>query len=101
MHLLQPTALTKLSFGSNWVQKTKTFVYEISRMLSLNMDFDFNYISNFNFAHFEIEKGFELIWVKLQNDRFHLQFLFRVFKGCPIQVWALFLLILCIKKLEI
>ena len=47
-------------------------------MLFLNMYFYFNYIGNFNFAHFEIEKSFGLIWIKLQNDRFHLQFLFLV-----------------------
>ena len=60
MHLIHPTGLVKLSFGSNWVQKTKTSIYEISRTLFLNMDFYFTYIANFNFAHFEIEKGFGL-----------------------------------------
>ena len=48
MHLLQgPTGLLKISFGSNWVQKTKSSIYEISNILLSNMDF--------NFAHFEIE----------------------------------------------
>ena len=61
MHLLHPTGLAKLSFGSNWVQKTKTLIYEISRMLFLNMNFYFAYIANFTFAHFEIEKSFGLI----------------------------------------
>ena len=70
-------------------------------MLFLHMDFYFTYIANFNFAHFEIEKSFGLIWVKLQNRRFNLQFSFWVFKGCSIQVWALILLILCIKKTKI
>ena len=59
MHLLNPTALLKLYFGLNWVQKTKTSIYEVSRILLSNMDF--------NFAHFEIEESFDLIWVKLQN----------------------------------
>ena len=36
------------------------------------MDFNFTYFSDFKFAYFEIE-GFGLIWVKLQNGRFHLQ----------------------------
>ena len=60
MQLLHPTGLVKISFGSNWVQKTKT--------LFLHIDFNFAYFANFNFAHFEIEKFFGLIWVKLQND---------------------------------
>ena len=67
-------------------------------MLFLNMDFNFADFANFNFAQLEIEKSFGLIWVKLQNSRFHLQFSFRVFKRCSIQVWALFFLILCIKE---
>ena len=37
------------------------------------MDFNFTYFANFKFAYFEIEESFELIWEKLQNDRFHLQ----------------------------
>ena len=73
MHLLHPTGLLKLSFGSNWVQKTKTFIYEISRMLFPNMNFNFAHFPNFNSVHFEIEESFKLIWVKLQNGRFHLQ----------------------------
>ena len=73
MQLLHPTGLLKLSFGSNWVQKTKTSIYEISRMLFSNMDFNFAHFANFNFAHFEIEGSFGLIWVKLQNGQFHLQ----------------------------
>ena len=68
MHLIHPTGLVKLSFGSNWVQKTKASIYETLRMFFLNMDFYFTYIANFNFAHFEIEKRFGLIWVKLQNS---------------------------------
>ena len=67
MYLLHPTDLLKLSFGSNWVQKTKTSIYEILRMLFSNMDFNFAHFANFNFAHFEIEESFGLIWVKLQN----------------------------------
>ena len=42
-------------------------------MLFSNMDFNFPHFANFNFAHFEIEESFGLIWVKLQNDRSHLQ----------------------------
>ena len=36
-------------------------------------DFDFTHLDNFKFAYFEIEESFGLIWVKLQNGRFHLQ----------------------------
>ena len=57
------------------------------------MDFNLAYFANFNFAHFEIETIFGLIWVKLQNGQIHLQLSFRVFKRCSIQVWTLLLLI--------
>ena len=36
-------------------------------MLFSNIDFNFANFANFNFAHFEIEESFRLIWVKLQN----------------------------------
>ena len=36
-------------------------------MLSSNMDFSLAYFTNFNFAHFETEERFGLIWMKLQN----------------------------------
>ena len=45
----------------------------ISRMLFSNTDFSLMYFTYFNFAHFEIQESFGLIWVKLQNGRFHLQ----------------------------
>ena len=67
-------------------------------MLFLNKDFNFAYFANFNFVHIEIKKWFGLIWVKLQNGRFNFQFSFRIFKRCSVQVWVLFLLILCIKE---
>ena len=74
MHLLNATVLLKLSFGPNLVQKTKTsIIYEISRMLFSNTDFSLAHFTSFNFAHFEIEESFLLIWVKLQNGQFHLQ----------------------------
>ena len=37
------------------------------------MDFNFAYFPNFNFAFFEIEESFGLVWVKLQKARFHLR----------------------------
>ena len=37
------------------------------------MDFNFTYFASFKFAYFEIEVSFGLIWVNLQNGRFHLQ----------------------------
>ena len=42
-------------------------------MLSSNMDFSLAHFTDSDFAHFEIEESFGLIWVKLQNGRFHLQ----------------------------
>ena len=33
------------------------------------MDFNFAHFANSNFAYFEIEESFGLIWVKLQNGR--------------------------------
>ena len=98
MHLLHPPDLPGLSFGSNWVQKIKTSIYETLRMLFWNMDFNFAHFANFNFPHFKIGEIFGLIWVKIQNGQLHLQILFQVFKRCLFQLWALFLLILCIKE---
>ena len=34
-------------------------------MFSSNMDFNCAHFTHFEFAHFEIEESFELIWVKL------------------------------------
>ena len=45
-------------------------------MLSSNMDFSLAHFTDSNFAHFEIEESFGLIWVKLQNGRFYLQICF-------------------------
>ena len=42
-------------------------------MLFSNTDFSYADFTNFIFAHFETEESFGLIWVKLQNGRFHLQ----------------------------
>ena len=38
-----------------------------------DVDFNITYFANFKFAYFEIEVSFGLIWVNLQNGRFHLQ----------------------------
>ena len=38
-----------------------------------DVDFNFTHFANFNFAYFEIEVSFGLIWVNLKNDRFHLK----------------------------
>ena len=38
-----------------------------------DMGFNFTHFANFKFAYFEIEVSFGLIWVNLQNGRFHLQ----------------------------
>ena len=37
------------------------------------MDFNFTHFGNPKSAYFEIEESLGLIWVKLQNGRFHLQ----------------------------
>ena len=87
MHLLHPTSLLKLYFGSNWVQKTKTSIYEILRMLFYNMDFNFAHFANFNFSHFEIEESFGLIWVKLQNGWFDSQI--SISGICKALVWSI------------
>ena len=42
-------------------------------MLLYNMKFNFAHFANFNFALFEIEESFGLIWVKLQNGWFGSQ----------------------------
>ena len=39
-----------------------------------DVDFNFTHFANFRFAYFETEVSFELIWINLQNRRFHLQF---------------------------
>ena len=36
-----------------------------------DVDFNFTYFANFKFAYFEIEVSFGLIWVNIQNVRFH------------------------------
>ena len=94
MHLLHPTGFLKLSFGSNWVQKTKTSTYEISRMLFSTMDFNFAHFANFNFAHFETEESFGLIWIKLPNGGFHLQIsisgIYKVLVSCMTFIFANF-----------
>ena len=38
-----------------------------------DVDFNFTHFANFKFAYFEIEVSFWLIWLNLQNGRFHLQ----------------------------
>ena len=38
-----------------------------------DVDFNFTHFANFKFAYFEIEESFRLIWVKVQNGRFHLK----------------------------
>ena len=82
MHFLHPAGLLKLLFRSNWAQKAKISIYEISRMLFSHIDFNFAHFAHFNVAYFEIEESFRLIWVKLQMVNFTSKFLFRVFIKC-------------------
>ena len=51
-------------------------------MLLYNMNFNFAHFANFNFALFEIEESFGLIWVKLQMVDLALKFPFGVFMRC-------------------
>ena len=52
------------------------------------MDFDFAHFANFNFAHFEIEKSFGLIWVNCKMVDLTSKFPFPVFIRFSFQVWA-------------
>ena len=38
-----------------------------------DVGFNFTHFANFKFSYFETEESFGLIWVKLQDGRFHLQ----------------------------
>ena len=38
-----------------------------------DVDFNLAHFANFKFTYFEKEESFRLIWVKLQNGKFHLQ----------------------------
>ena len=74
-----------------WIKlglKTKISIYDISRILFYNMDFDFAHFANFNFAHFEIEKSFGLIWVNCKMVDLTGKFPFPVFIRFSFQVWA-------------
>ena len=51
-----------------WFKKQK---YLFTRFQDVN--FNFTHFANFKFANFEIEVKFGLIWLNLQNGRFHLQ----------------------------
>ena len=73
-------------------------INEISRMLFSNMDFNFPYFAHFNFVHFEIEKYFGLIWVKLQSGYFHLQISISGSYMVLVPGMSDILLILCIKE---
>ena len=37
------------------------------------VDFNFTHFTNFKYAYIKIEESFGLIWVNLQNGRFHFQ----------------------------
>ena len=54
--ILHTTGLLKLLLGSNRVQKTKTSIYEISRMLFSHMDFSFVHFVDFNFPILKLKK---------------------------------------------
>ena len=57
------------------------------------------HFTNFNFAHFEIQESFGLIWVKLQNGRFLLQiFILGIKEVLASSMGFIFLLILCITE---
>ena len=52
------------------------------------MDFDFAHFANFNFAHFEIEESFGLIWVNYKMVDLTGKFPYPVFIRFSFQVWA-------------
>ena len=64
----KPFFWTKLDSRNKNIHHLRDF-----KVLLSNMDFSLAHFTNFNFAHFEIQESFELIWVKLQNGRFYLQ----------------------------
>ena len=68
-----PYNLSKIFFWTKLYSKNKNTHLRDFKMLFSNVDFNFDHFKNFNFAHFEIQEMFGLIWVKLQNGRFHLQ----------------------------
>ena len=67
-----PYSTSKTFFWTKLSSKNKSIHLRDFKMLFSNMDFNFAHFTNFDFAHFEIEESFGLIWVKLQNGRFHL-----------------------------
>ena len=72
MHHLHSTGLLNFLLDQIGFKKKKHSLRDL-RTLFWNTDFNFDYFANFNFAHFEIEEGFALNWLKLQNSWFHLQ----------------------------
>ena len=65
MHLLHPTDLLKLSFGSNWIKE------DIS--LRDFKDAFLAHFGNFNFAYFEIEESFRIICGKITKRSISLE----------------------------
>ena len=61
--------MANIRFGHNCQLKKQKHPFTIFQ----DADFDFTHFANFKFAYFEIQESFGLIWVKLQNGRFHLQ----------------------------
>ena len=61
-------------------------------MLFSGMDFNFAYFANFNFAYFEIEKKFGLIWVNYKivgfTCNFHLGYLKGARFGYGLYFWS-------------
>ena len=51
-----PYRPSKTFFRSNWVQKTETFISEISRTLFSNMDFSFAHFANINLLILKLKK---------------------------------------------
>ena len=68
-----PYSPTKTFFWTKLCSKNENIHLRDFKMLFSNMDLNFAHFFNLNFAHFETEESFGLIWVNLQKYRLHLQ----------------------------
>ena len=97
MHHLHPTDLLQLSFEPNWVPKTETSIYEISRCLSQICILILIILKILLLPILKLK-----FWANLGKiTHFTSKILFQVFKRCSFQAWTLFLLILCVKEVSV
>ena len=81
MHLLQPIDLLKLFFGSKSIKKKKQKhpLTKFQGCLFSYIDFNRPHFAYFNFAHFNMEERFGLIWVDLEGACFKSEIYFCLF----------------------